>query len=187
MSSRVPIHRRALLIGSAALATAAAAAQAQGRRQAVAYLTRSGNTRVIAKGIARRLGVEPVEIATVQPYPEDYEAHVALAQQQREGGIEPPLRPLRLDMAAIDTLFLGFPIWGTTAPAPIRSFLRSIDLPGRTLVPFITHGGYGIGSSLAVIDAHAPAARRLPPFVLECDQERRTLETVAAWMDDLPR
>ena len=47
------------------------------------------------------------------------------------------------DMTAYKNVFLGFPIWGETTPPVIRSFLRTHDLSGRTLRPFITHGGYG--------------------------------------------
>jgi hypothetical protein len=69
----------------------------------------------------------------------------------------------------------------------IRSFLRAHDLTGNTLRPFITHGGYGPGSSMAVLAAHAPGARIEPPFVMEADQERRTLGRVRDWLKGTER
>ena len=72
-------------------------------------------------------------------------------------------------MAGYSTVFLGFPIWGETAPPLIRSFLSSHDLSGKTLVPFITHGGYGLGNSEAVIAKHAPRALIRSPFVMQAD------------------
>ena len=81
-----------------------------------------------------------------------------------------------------ETVFLGFPIWGMSAPSVIRSFLSKHDLSGKTLVPFITHGGYGLGQSLSVVAEHAPQARLLEGFSLEADQERRTLEQVTSWL-----
>ena len=95
-------------------------------------------------------------------------------------------RPWQNDVSNIDgyeTIFLGFPIWGETAPPLIRSFLRAHNLSGKTLRPFITHGGYGLGNSLAVLAGHAPGARIEPPFVMEADQERRTLNQVRGWLD----
>jgi len=86
-------------------------------------------------------------------------------------------------MADYDTVFLGFPIWGETTPAVIRSFLRAHDLSGKTLIPFVTHGGYGLGNSQSVIASHAPKARLLQGFVMEADQERRTMERVTDWLN----
>jgi len=69
-----------------------------------------------------------------------------------------------------------------SVPPVIRSFLSGHDLAGKTLVPFITHGGYGLGDSLDVVREHAPDARILDGFSLEADQERRTLERVTGWL-----
>lgn len=84
-----------------------------------------------------------------------------------------------------DTVFLGFPIWGTALPAPVSTFLTTHDLSRRTLVPFITHGGYGTGSAPQTIAELAPNSRILDPFVMQVDQERKTLNRVSAWLRDL--
>ena len=168
--------------GSSRPATASNARQAGGAKVLVAYYTRTGNTRVIARQISRALGTDIFEIRTVDPYPEDYEEQVAVAEQQRESGFEPPLAATVPDIKSYATVFLGFPIWGMTAPAVIRSFLSKHDLSGKTLVPFITHGGYGIGQSLNVLADHAPTARLVEGFSRQCDQERETLEQVKRWL-----
>ena len=90
-------------------------------------------------------------------------------------------------LADYDTVFLGFPSWGETAPPVIRSFLSGHDLSGKTLIPFVTHGGYGLGKSRDVLVSHAPKARLLEGFVMEMDQERRTMERVTSWLGGLPR
>ena len=89
------------------------------------------------------------------------------------------------DIRTYDTVFLGFPIWGETPPPVIRSFLKAHDLSAKTLRPFITHGGYGAGSSQAVVQDHANGARVEAPFVMEADQERRTLNQVREWLQTL--
>ena len=73
------------------------------------------------------------------------------------------------------------------APAERGSSRRAIacdqgDLSGKALVPFITHGGYGFGSSLAVVVEHAPGARLAKEFSKECDQERESLRQVTEWL-----
>ncbi|MFK4870484.1 flavodoxin [Novosphingobium sp. ZW T3_23] len=151
-------------------------------RTLVAYLTRSGNTRVIAETLHRALSADLFEIRPARPYPEDYENHVAQATRERESGYEPPLAERVSNMAAYDEIFLGFPIWGEAAPPPIISFLKAHDLKAKVMRPFITHGGFGVGSALETLSKHAPAARIEPPFVMEADQERRTLDQIRAWL-----
>lgn len=174
------------LTGTAVAANTDTVGGRQPSRMLVAYFSRSGNTQVIAGLIHRQLGTDLFEIRPAAPYPDDYLQTVAQAEKERTGGIEPSLASTVPDMANYDTVFLGFPIWGQTAPAVIRSFLAQHDLAGKTLIPFITHGGYGLGSSRAVITRHAPKATLLDGFVLEADQERRTMENVTAWLKNVP-
>ena len=154
-----------------------------GSRTLVTYFSRSGNTRVVAGLIHRKLGTDLFEIRTASPYPEDYLATVEQARQERDRGYEPSLEAKVSNMADYDTVFLGFPIWGETTPPVIRSFLSAHDLSGKTLVPFVTHGGYGLGNSQSVVASHAPKARLLKGFVMEADQERRTMERVTDWIN----
>lgn len=193
MSDHDSFPRRALLaamLASPAILATARAASAQsgqasrlkGAKVLTAYFTRSGNTKVIAGSIHRALGTDLFEIRPAQPYPEDYEATVERAKQERDRGAEPALAEQIPSLAGYETIFLGFPIWGETAPPIIRSFLRAHDFRGKTIRPFITHGGYGLGNSRSVLASHAPAARIEAPFVMQADQERRTLDQVHSWL-----
>lgn len=184
------LDRRTLLAAPVLLslgtATAACAqgtgGHPEGSKTLVAFFSRSGNTRVIADTVRRILGAALFEIRAARPYPEDYEETVRQAQQERDRGYEPPLQARVPDVRTYETIFLGFPIWGETAPPVIRSFLGAHDLSGKTIRPFITHGGYGLGNSLAVLRDHAPNARIEAPFSMEADQERRTLNQVRDWL-----
>jgi flavodoxin len=111
-------------------------------------------------------------------------AALSACQKTREceSRFEPPLAALVPNIEGYKTVFLCFPIWGVGAPSVIRSFLSQHDLSGKTLVPFISHGGYGLGNSLNVVGEHAPQARLLEGFSIEADQERRTLEQVTSWL-----
>jgi flavodoxin len=187
------LDRRALLSAPALLAFASAGACAQpaGTQQRassktlIAYFTRSGNTRVIAETLQRLRSADIFEILPARPYPADYEETVEQARQERDRSYVPPLAARVTDISAYDTLFLGFPIWGETAPPVIRSFLKAHDLSGKTLRPFLTHGGYGAANSQSVLRDHANGARIEAPFVIEADQERRTLNQVREWLQGL--
>lgn len=153
-----------------------------GSRTLVAYFSRSGNTRVIAGLIHRSRHTDLFEIRPATPYPEDYLETVEQARQERDSGRIRALAANVANMADYDTVFLGFPIWGETAPPIIRAFLSTHDLSGKTLIPFATHGGFGLGNSQSVLASHAPKARLRPGFVMEADQERRTMNQVSDWL-----
>lgn len=187
LSRRMVLTASVVLPYAAGITTTAAAASgvaAQGTRSdaLVAYFSRTGNTRVIARQIQRALGTDLFEIEPSKPYPEDYEETVEQARRERDAGVEPSLKAGIPDFATYRTVFLGFPIWGTTAPPVIRSFLSSHDLASKTLRPFITHGGFGPGSSISVLASHAPRSELNEPLAMEADQERRTLAEVTAWI-----
>jgi flavodoxin len=166
-------------------AASGVASAAPNERALVAWFSRSGNTRVIAGQIARSLEADRFEIVPARAYPDDYFETVEQARQERDSGFEPPLAATVDQIGAYETVYLGFPIWGGTAPPIIRSFLAGHYLAGKTIVPFITHGGFGTGESLTVVADHAAEARLVDGFVLERPQERQTIERVAEWLDRL--
>ncbi|EER61022.1 twin-arginine translocation pathway signal [Acidovorax delafieldii 2AN] len=194
MNVMTPPHntsRRTILAALGALPIGAAAgafandshAQPSTSKVLVAYFSRTGNTRVIARQIQRARNADLFEILPVTPYPEDYEQTVAQSQRERDSNFEPALQDRVTNISHYDTVFLGFPIWSQTAPPVIRSFLSAHDLTGKTLIPFITHGGYGLGNSLSVVARHAPGARVADKALsMEADQERRTLDQVTKWL-----
>lgn len=184
--------RRAVMIALAALPLSATASKSSqsgevrrtGSRTLVAYFSRSGNTRVVAGLIQRSLATDVFEIRTASPYPEDYLKTVEQAGQERDAGYEPELELKISGMQRYDTVLLGFPVWGGTTPPVIRAFLSGHDLAGKTLIPFITHGGYGLGNSLKVLSSHAPKARLLEGFVMQADQERQTMNIAESWLSE---
>jgi len=166
----------------AASETSADQRPAEAGRILVAYYSRTGNTAVIARQIRRAMDATLFDIKTETPYPEDYEATVEQARRETQSQYLPPLGHFVADIGRYDTVYLGMPIWGMTAPPVIRSFLRAHDLSGKVVIPFITHGGYGLGNSIDVLRAHMPGADLRPAFSMEADQERKTLEQVSSWL-----
>ena len=147
----------------------------------VAYLSRSGNTRVIAETLARQMSADLFEIRTAEPYPDDYQAHVLRARQQQETGELPALAGNFPGLNGYQSVVLAFPIWGRDMPAPVRSFLADWDMGNKTLFPCITHGGYGPGRSLETLGQLVPDAEIKPAFIKQCDSERDTLGLLADW------
>lgn len=172
-----------ITVGSAMSASASGQGMARlDKPILVAYFSRSGNTRVIAGLLQRAYAADLFEILPATPYPDDYLATVEQARQERDNGIKPALKAKLPGLERYATIFLGLPIWGETAPPMIRSFLSTHDLSGKALIPFITHGGYGLGSSQRVIASHAPGARLQPAFSMQADQERTTMDRVNTWL-----
>lgn len=171
-----------LMGATSACAQPAGTKSGAGAKMLVAFFTRSGNTQVIAGTIHRALKTDLFQIRPARPYPEDYEENVRQAAAETARGYEPPLEARVTNVAAYDDIFLGHPVWGMTLPPVIRSFLRAHDFRGKTIRPFITHGGYGLGNCVELLASHAPGARIEKPFVMEADQEKRTLGEVRGWL-----
>lgn len=151
-------------------------------RALVAYFSRSGNTRVIAGLIHRALNTDLFKIQPATTYPEDYLATVEEARRERDHRFERALSAKVAGMASYDTIFLGFPIWGETVPPVVCAFLSSHDLSGKSLIPFITHGGYGLCSG----SLHAEGAATSSV----CDgssPSRMTISGRSATVADRPR
>lgn len=151
----------------------------------VVYFSRSGNTRVIAGIIHRQLKADLFEIEPATAYPEDYFQTVEQAKNQSDQGVKPALKNNIANIERYQTIYLGFPIWGTTVPPVVQTFLSSHELGNTLIIPFITHGGYGIGNSEEVLATLAAKAKREKPLVIECDQEIKTTGTVTDWLTSI--
>jgi len=137
----------------------------------VIYLSRTGNTKALAEIIHKRVGGELQTLELVDPYPEDYRAIVAQVAQENESGFLPELKT-RLDLEKYDPVFIGFPTWGMQLPPPIKSFLAQSDLSGKTVVPFNTNAGHGVGSSFKTLRRLSPGSRFLEGFSVKGGIER---------------
>ena len=115
--------------------TPAAGQSAGDGRTLVAFLSRSGNTRVIAGQLQRRFGADLFEIRTAEPYPADYEETVARAERERDAAATPALAEGVADIGGYETVFLGFPIWGMALPAPVQDLPRDARPRGQDARP----------------------------------------------------
>ena len=122
--------------------------------------------------IQTETGGEMVALQMQKPYPENYRATVAQVQKEDESGYLPPLRTRIDNLQQFNRVFIGFPTWGMQLPPPVRSFLASHDLKGKTVAPFNTHAGYGVGSGFEEINHLCKGCRVTPGLSLQGGRER---------------
>jgi flavodoxin len=130
----------------------------------VLYYSQTSNTKTVAQEIANRLNADIEEIVPVEAYDGDFQATIDRCMKDREQGIMPEIKPLTSDIAKYDVIFLGYPVWfGTYAP-PVASLLKTIDLSGKTVVPFCTFGSGGLESSIKDLAETQPNAKIFPGY-----------------------
>ncbi len=124
----------------------------------IAYYSWSGNTRFAAETIQKLTGGTLFEIKPVKAYPTDYRACVELARKECREGSRPELAGKVEDFSRYEVVFVGTPNWWSTMAPPVRSFLTGYDFRGKTVIPFVTHGGGGMAhceQDMRKICAHA--------------------------------
>lgn len=134
----------------------AAATSADGKKVLIVYYSRTGNTREIADQIHKSVGGDIFEIQAVKVYPDDYEELKKQAKEELASEYKPALKTKIENAGSYDLIFIGYPIWWGTFPAPVRSFLSEYDFSGKTVAPFCTHLGSGLGQSVADISKLCP-------------------------------
>ena len=130
----------------------------------VLYYSQTSNTQGVAKEIATKLGADLEEIVPMELYDGDFQATIERGKKELDEGAYPEIQPLTSDVAKYDVIFLGYPIWfGTYAP-PVATFLNSVDLSGKKVVPFCTFGSGGLESSVKDLAEAEPMAEILPGY-----------------------
>ena len=164
----------------------------------IVYLTRTNNTKAIAEIIHDKVGGTLVGLELQNPYPDNYRATVEQVAKENETGFLPPLKTKIENIEKFDLIFVGAPTWGMQLPPPMKSFLRQYDFSGKTIVPFNTNGGYGVGSSFDTIREICANSTVLEGFsikggverdgilfVMEGEKEEQAQEEVDKWLRKL--
>ena len=131
-------------------------------KKLVAYFSASGNTARLAKNLAEAAGADLYEIKPAVPYTS---ADLNWQNKQSRSSIEmsdhssrPALADTNADIAAYDTIYIGFPVWWYIAPTIINTFLESYDFSGKKIILFATSGGSGFGKAVQNLQPSAPDA-----------------------------
>lgn len=161
----------------------------------IVYLSRTKNTKAVAEIIHKKIGGDSIALELVTPYPEHYQTTVDQVANENSTGYLPPLKTKIDSIEKYDVIFIGFPTWGMQLPPPMKSFLNQYDLSGKTVVPFNTNAGYGIGSSFETVKQLCPNSKVLNGFstkggverdgilfVIEGEKEKQVQIDVQNWL-----
>lgn len=105
-----------------------------------------GNTHIVAEMIAGKTGADIFQIETVKPYPDEYKACVEIAKTEKENNARPEVKG-DVKVEDYDIIFLGYPNWWGDMPMAVYTFIEKHDWQGKTVIPFCTHEGSGLGST----------------------------------------
>ncbi|HEX3010705.1 MAG TPA: flavodoxin, partial [Syntrophomonadaceae bacterium] len=120
-----------------------------------------GNTEIASNMIQEITGGDLFHIEAVNAYPEDYTETTEAAKQELQTNARPELTGHVGNMDSYDVIFLGYPNWWGTMPMPVFTFLEEYDFSGKTIIPFCTHEGSGLGHSEKDIAKLCPKAKLL--------------------------
>lgn len=139
-------------------------------KKLVAYFSPTGTTKALAERLAKAIEADVFEIEPEVPYTK---ADLDWMDKNSRSTVEmndltsrPAIAKKCANMADYDVIFVGFPIWWYIAPTIINTFLESYDLTGKTIVPFATSGGSGMGKTNEKLADSCKGARLLEGKVL---------------------
>ena len=144
-----------------------------------------GNTEIIAKKIRELTGSDMFEIRTIKPYPEDYTETTNAAREEQRQNAGPEVRNAVDDIDSYDAIYLGYPNWYGTMPMAVFTFLESYDFSGKTIMPYCTHEGSGMGSSERDIKKLCPNARVLPGLAIRGGSVGGADIDLSKWLNNL--
>ena len=158
----------------------------QNHKALVAYFSATGTTKGVAEHIANGLNADIYEIVPEEPYTDadlDYNDNNSRTTIEMN---DPDARPVISgsveNMEQYDTVFIGYPIWWGEAPRIASTFMKSYDFSGKTIVPFCTSGGSGIGSSASNLERLTSGATWLDGRRLNGSDSQ---DTVMEWVNSL--
>jgi flavodoxin len=186
-----------ILVVSVALANANAQSITP-KKVLIVYLSRTNNTKAVAEMILKNTAGTLVALELQKPYPQNYKATVEQVARENETGFLPPLKTKVDGIEKYDIVFVGFPTWGMKLPPPMKSFLKQYDLKGKTVIPFNTNGGYGIGSTFETVKELCPESKVLKGFttrggsehdgqmlMIKENKAKQTEEDIKLWLRTL--
>ncbi len=117
-----------------------------------------GNTETAARILGQLTGADLFKMEPLVPYSSNYSECIEEAKQDQRRGARPELKGYPESLEAYDTIYLGYPNYWGTMPMAVFTFLEKFDFSGKTIRPFCTHEGSGMGRSEQDIRRLCPGA-----------------------------
>lgn len=144
-----------------------------------------GNTKLVADEIQKVTGGDEFEIVANKNYDLPYNDLVNVAKEETEKGEKPSFKGEVKNIDDYDTVFIGGPIWWGTYPRVMFTFFDKHDLNGKTIIPFSTHEGSGLGSVVEDLKSLYPNATFKEAFSIYGTETRKDLSKVDKWLKRL--
>ena len=145
-----------------------------------------GNTKIVADYISELTGADQAEIVTHKYDGMAYTPLTNLAQDEQNNDELPEFELVpNVDFSQYDTIFIGGPIWWGTYPQVMFTFFGRYDLNGKTIYPFTTHEGSGLGSAVSDVRRAYPNASVQKGFSIYGHEVRSNKAKVENWLKNL--
>ena len=152
-------------------------------KKLVAYFSASGTTARVADNLAKAAGADLYEIKPAVSYTKEdinwMNKQSRSSVEMRDKSSRPALADTDADIAAYDTIFVGFPIWWYIAPTIINTFLEAYDFSGKKIILFATSGGSGFGKAVQNLQPSAPKAQIIAGEILNGNPNEKKLKAFA--------
>ena len=154
-----------------------------GENYSVGYIE-VGNTKIVADYISEITGADQFEIVAEKDYNMPYKELIKVAQDEVKAG-ELPAYKGDVDVTPYDVIFIGGPIWWGTYPQVMFTFFRDHDLSGKTIIPFTTHEGSGLASTVQDVKKAWPKAVVKSGFSIYGHEVRSGKAKVEKWLKSI--
>lgn len=141
-----------------------------------------GNTEVAARIIQELTGADIFKIEQTQPYAKEYNTCIAQAQSDQRRNARPALKAYPDSMEPYDIIYLGYPNYWGTMPMAVFTFLQHADFSGKTIKPFCTHEGSGMGVSEKDIKRLCPKANVKKGLAIHGSRVEQSQKVIERWI-----
>lgn len=149
----------------------------------VAYFSASGTTARVAQKLSEAIHGDLHEIIPAQPYSQAdlnwNNPQSRSSQEMKDKTYQPAIKNVVKNMDDYDVIFIGFPIWWYVAPTIINTFLEQYHLSGKTVIPFATSGGSGMGNTNQELASSCVDAKLCQGRRFDSQVDAHTLKTWA--------
>ena len=153
----------------------------------IIYFTRTGNTELFANYIKEKMNIELFKIVPAYPYPEDNDEMSKVCQEEQSSNARPEIKDPLTDVSEYDTILLGTPIWYGHIPNIVMTQLEKLNLNGKTIYPFNTHAGSGVGNTVTDIKQYAIGSNVKDGFPLigtyVKDNKEGAMNDITNWLE----
>ena len=144
-----------------------------------------GNTKIVADYISELTGADQFEIVTHKYDGMAYKPLCDLAQEEQINDERPAFEGKLENLEQYDVIFIGGPVWWGTYPQVMFTFFDTYDLNGKTIYPFTTHEGSGLGRCVSDLRAAYPRADVKKGFSIYGHEVRTGKSKVETWINSI--